>query len=255
MKNGLKNLLVGLVLVGISFLFILEAGADELFLYAGAGLRKPTDKIIAQFEHETGHKVIVDYGGSGKQMVKYQTVQRGDLFMPGSYFYIDKLKEKGLVVSDSRMVLHTPVIAVNKQGKHFVKTLNDMTAPGIKLAMGDPKAMALGRTSMDIIKNAGIEKQFLDNVVVYGATVNQLSLYVVQGAVDAAIVARANAFMHQDTLDMFDIPTNYYTPDIIGIAVLKTAKDTALAEQFKAFVSSPEGAAYFTQCGFVALSR
>jgi molybdate transport system substrate-binding protein len=108
---------------------------------------------------------------------------------------------------------------------------------------------------MEIIKNAGLEKQFLDNVVVYGATVNQLSLYVVQGAVDAAIVARANAFMHQDTLDMFDIPANYYTPDIIGIAVLKTAKNTALAEQFKAFASSPGGIASFTRFGFMALPR
>nr|WP_320191481.1 molybdate ABC transporter substrate-binding protein [uncultured Desulfobacter sp.] len=251
----MRKLLPGLVIIGISLLFILEAGADELFLYAGAGLRKPTDKIIAQFEQKTGHKVIVDYGGSGKQMVKYQTVLRGDLFMPGSYFYIDKLKEKGMVLSDSQVVLHTPVIAVNKRGNHAVKTLDDMAAPGIKLAMGDPKAMALGRTSMEIIKNAGLEKQFLDNVAVYGATVNQLTLYVVQGAVDAAIVARANAFMHQDSLDIYEIPTTYYTPETIGIAVLKTAKDTALAEQFKAFVSSPEGTAFFTQSGFMALPR
>lgn len=251
----MKKFLAGMVVFGLSLLFILDAGADALFLYAGAGLRKPTDKIIVQFEQQTGHKVIVDYGGSGKQLVKYRTVRRGDLFMPGSYFYIDKLKEKDLVLSDSQIVLHTPVIAVNKKGNHAVKTLEDMTAPGIKLAMGDPKSMALGRTSMDIIKNADLEKQFLDNVVVYGATVNQLSLYVVQGAVDAAIVARANAFMHQDTLDMFEIPATYYTPEIIGIAVLKTAKDNALAEQFKAFVSSSEGAAYFTGCGFMALPR
>lgn len=251
----MKKVLPVLILIGISLLFVLEAGADELFLYAGAGLRKPTDKIIAQFEQETGHKVIVDYGGAGKQMAKYQTVLRGDLFMPGSYFYINKLKEKGLVLSDSRVVLHTPVIAVNKKGDHAIKTLEDMAAPGIKLAMGDPKAMALGRTSMDIIKNAGLEKQFLDNVTVYGATVNQLTLYVVQRAVDAAIVARANAFMHQDTLDMFDIPAEYYTPEIIGIAVLKTAKDTALAEQFKTFVSGAQCTAYFTTFGFMALPQ
>ena len=85
----MKKLLSALVVIGISLLFVLEAGADELFLYAGAGLRKPTDKIIAQFEQETGHRVIVDYSGSGKQMAKYQTVLRGDLFMPGAYYYIE----------------------------------------------------------------------------------------------------------------------------------------------------------------------
>lgn len=251
----MKKLLPVLVVIGMSLLFVLEAEAGELFLYAGAGLRKPTDKIITQFEQKTGHKVIVDYGGSGNQMVKYQIAQRGDLFMPGSSFYIDKLKEKGLVLSDSHVALHTPVIAVNNNGGHTIKTLEDMTAPGIKLAMGDPKAMALGRISMDIIRNAGLEKQFLDNVTVYGATVNQLTLYVAQRAVDAAIVARANAFMHQDTLNMFAIPTTYYTPEIIGIAVLKTTQETALAEQFKKFVSGPQGVSYFTTFGFLALTQ
>lgn len=251
----MKKILPVLMVIGFCLFFVLGACADELFLYAGAGLRKPTDKIITQFEQETGHQVIVDYGGSGKQMAKYQTVLRGDLFMPGSYFYIDKLREKGLVFSDSKVVLHTPVIAVNKKGNHAVKTLEDMAAPGIKLAMGDPKAMALGRTTMDIIKNAGLEKQFLGNVDVYGATVNQLTLYVVQRAVDAAIVARANAFMHKDTLDMYEIPPRYYTSEIIGIAVLKSAKDATLAEQFKTFVSGPKGSAYFTQFGFLPLTQ
>ncbi|WP_321492206.1 molybdate ABC transporter substrate-binding protein [uncultured Desulfobacter sp.] len=251
----MKKFLPVLVLIGICLFFVLGAWADELFLYAGAGLRKPTDKIIARFEQETGHKVIVDYGGSGKQMATYQTVLRGDLFMPGSCFYIDRLREKGLVLSDSKVVLHTPVIAVNKKGNHGIKTLEDMAAPGIKLAMGDPKAMALGRTTVDIIKNAGLEKQFLGNVAVYGATVNQLTLYVVQRAVDAAIVARSNAFMHKDALDIFDIPPKYYTPEIIGIAVLKSTKNTTLAEQFKTFVAGPRGSAYFTQFGFLPLQQ
>ena len=130
-----------------------------------------------------------------------------------------------------------------------------MAAPGIRLAMGDPKAMALGRTSMTIIKNAGLEKPFLDNVKVYGATVNQLTLYVAQRTVDAAIVARANAFMHQDTINMFEIPDTCYTPEIIGIAILKTVKDTACAEQFQKFVSGPEGVDYFLKSGFLALPQ
>ncbi len=242
-----------LIAIGISLLFAAEGVAAELFLYAGAGLRKPTDQLIEKFEKQTGHKVIVNYGGSGKQMSRYLSAQQGDLFMPGSYFYIEKLKEKDLVLSDKKVVLHTPVIGVPKNATKGIKTLEDMAKPGIKLAMGDPKAMALGRTSMDIIKKAGLEKQILDNVTVYGATVNQLTLYVVQENVDAAIVARANAFMHKDTIDMFEIPGDLFTPEIIAISVLKTAKDTALAEQFRDFVSSDEGIGHFTKFGFLPL--
>ena len=229
--------------------------AGELFIFAGAGLRKPTDKIIEQFQKDTGHKVIVNYGGSGKQMTKYLATRQGDLFMPGSYFYITKLAEKGLVVSDRRVVYHIPVIAVNKLGKKKIESLEDLAKPGIRLAMGDPKAMALGRTSMEIIEKADLKKPILDNVVVYGATVNQLTLYILKRTVDAAIIARSNAVTNQDKLRMIDIPKEYFTPEIIGIATLKTATNPELAEQFQRFVSSPAGVQYFEKFGFLPLDK
>jgi molybdate transport system substrate-binding protein len=251
----MQKLVTLLISTAVLMSFVLPAEAGELFLYAGAGLRKPVDQIITRFERETGNTVIVTYGGSGKQMNRYLVVKQGDLFMPGSYFYIDKLRKKKLVLSHEPVALHTPVIAVNKKGKHAIKTLKDMAAPGVKLAMGDPKAMALGRTSIEIIKKAGLEKQILRNVAVYGATVNQLTLYVVEGAVDAAIIGRANAIMHRESLDMFEIPADLYLPEVIGIAVLATAKDPSLAEDFQKFVTGPAGIEQFKHYGFFPVTQ
>ncbi len=232
-----------------------NANAGELFLYAGAGLRKPTDKIVEQFQKVTGHKVTVSYGGAGSQMTRYLATKHGDLFMPGSYFYIKKLSDKGLIRSDRNVVYHTPVIAVNKRGKHKIESLLDMASPGIKLALGDPKAMAFGRTSLKIIEKAGLKKEILANVVVYGATVNQLTLYVVKRTVDASIIGRSNAVANQDTLRMIDIPADYFTPEIVAIAILKTSIEVELAEQFQRFVSSSTGIDYFVKFGFLPLEK
>ena len=37
--------------------------AADLYLYAGAGLKEPVEKIVKQFEQNTGNKVTVEYGG------------------------------------------------------------------------------------------------------------------------------------------------------------------------------------------------
>ncbi|MBU2510966.1 molybdate ABC transporter substrate-binding protein [bacterium] len=231
------------------------AFSDELFLIAGAGLRKPTDKIIQKFETQTGHKIYVEYGGAGKLLTRFRATRRGDLFMPGSYFYIEKLKQDKQVVSDFPVVYHTPVIAVHKENNREINSFDDLAKPDLKLALGDPKAMAFGRTSMEILDKSGSKTAILKNVVVYGATVNQLTLYVLKKTVDASIIGRSNAVIHQGELRMIPIPQDYYTPEIIGIALLKTAKQPAIAAQFQQFVISQPGIDEFIKAGFLPIKN
>ena len=40
----------------------------DLLLFAGAGMRQPTDQLIDAFQKETGHTVRVTYAGSGQLM-------------------------------------------------------------------------------------------------------------------------------------------------------------------------------------------
>lgn len=56
------------------------AVAAELHMYAGAGLRPPVEKVISQFERETGNTVTVEYGGSGQILTRFELTKQGDLF-------------------------------------------------------------------------------------------------------------------------------------------------------------------------------
>ena len=169
-------------------LFSVPALAETIHLFAGAGLRQPVDRLIASFETKTGVTVQADYGGSGKQCVKIRTTGQGDLFMPGAFFYIEDLQKEKIAHDAVPVAVHTPVVGVNRNSSISVDTLDDLAKPGLRIALGDPKAMALGRTAMDILEGSGKKDAILKNVVVYGATVKQLALYLTQGDVDAAII-------------------------------------------------------------------
>jgi len=228
--------------------------SSDLLLLAGAGLRQPTDQLVDAFQKETGHTVRVTYAGSGQLMSSILASGQGDLFMPGSLFYIEKLEKMGLINSYKNLVAHTAVIGINIHKGNLVRLFDDLARPGLRLALGDPKAMALGRTAMTILSHSPLKDAILRNVVVYGATVKQLALYVAQGDVDASIIGRADAFQFRDRIQMIPIPPDYFQPETIAIAVLKDSRHLEAASQFRDFMASKQGIAVFEHFGFLPLT-
>lgn len=220
-------------------------------MYCGAGLRQPIDELLASYEKETGTKVVVEFGGAGQLLARFKAARKGDVFLPGSHFYIDKLQEDGQVLFSRPVVLHTPVVAVNKRMSGEVKTFADLAKPGVRVGLGDPKAMALGRTAEDILENSGLKEEILKNTVARAATVKQLTLYVVKGDVAAAIIARADAFQNRGELVFFEIDPSWYTPEIVTVAALKTASDPDAAGRLAEYLGSPQAVETFGKYGFL----
>jgi len=229
--------------------------AAELRLYAGSGMRQPVDELVERFQNTTGHQVAVDYDGSGRLLAKITATGLGDLFIPGALSYIEILEKQGLVLSRRAIVVHTPVIAVNRKSFVKVDCLEDLCRPGVKVALGDPKAMALGRTAATIFERSGLQGKIAPNVAVYGATVKQVALYAAEGTVDAAIIARADAVQFKDRVHMIEIPDSLYDTELVAIAVLKTTVDEPAACELRDYLSSSQAIAVFEQYGFLRLEK
>lgn len=228
-----------------------SAGAGDLFMYCGAGLRQPVDVLLKQYRQQTGVNVVVEFGGSGQLLARFKATRKGDLFLPGSHFYIDQLKKNGQIFFSLPVVLHTPVVAVNREMAGVVKTFADLAKPGVRVGLGDPKAMALGRTAEDILSNSGLKEAILKNTVTRAATVKQLTLYVVKGDVAAAIIARADAVQNPKHLVFFEIDPDWYRPEIVTVAALKTASDPEMARKLAQYFGSPYAVEVFGKYGFL----
>ena len=228
--------------------------AEEILMFAGAGLRQPLDSLIESFKKETGHTVCADYGGSGKQAVRIRTTGQGDLFMPGALFYIENLEKEGLAHDYIPVVAHTPVVGVHPESGNDITSFFDLTKPGIRIALGDPKAMAFGKTAMKILERSGRKEAILKNVIVYGATVKQLALYVAQGDVDAAIIGRADAVQSANKIRIVDIPKDFFHQEVIAVAILKKGLNRPQVIAFQKYLSGPEAVRVFLEYGFFAVN-
>jgi molybdate transport system substrate-binding protein len=90
-----------IALTALSFLMLsfTSASAAELHFFAGAGLRQPLDRLVDDFQKKAGHRVVLDYDGSGRLLARITASGLGDLFMPGSFFYVEKLQAQGKIYS------------------------------------------------------------------------------------------------------------------------------------------------------------
>ncbi len=251
-STGAKNFTVVAALFLLCFGMVSRSTiAAELRLYAGAGMRQPLDLIVDDFQKKTGHEVIIDYDGSGRLLAKLKLAGQGDLLMPGEASYIDKLAA-GVVNSRRRVAGRVPVIAVNRirSGNDSITAMSDLARPGIRIGLGDPQAMALGKTAVTVLERSGLKGAVLKNTVVFAATVKQLALYVAEGTVDAAIVGRPDALQFQKQVRIVAIPLDFYEPDSIEVAVLNTTVDLQAACLLRDFLAEPAACEVFEQFGF-----
>ena len=227
----------------------LSSQAADLYLYAGAGLKEPVEKIVKQFEQNTGNKVTVEYGGSGQILARYNQVKTGDLFLSGSADYVEKLAQDNQVKAVEPLVLHIPVMAVRKDKSANIHSFKDLAESNLRLGIGDAKAMALGKGAEKIFELSGYPQALNEKVVVKSATVKQLMMYLLNGDVDAAVVGRSGAWKVRDKVEI--LPNPQGTPqEKVTLALLSSSTHTTEAKQLFDFFHT-EGVKYFTDEGFL----
>ena len=65
--------------------------------------------------------------------------------MPGSTVEFKTAKDQGLVNASQMVAYHVPVIVVQKGNPKNITSLKDFARPGLKIALGDVNATAIGK--------------------------------------------------------------------------------------------------------------
>ncbi|VUT24444.1 MAG: molybdate transporter periplasmic protein [Candidatus Methanolliviera sp. GoM_oil] len=223
-----------------------------LMVYSGAGMIKPMDEIGEMFQQKYGIKVRYNYAGSNTLLSQIELTEKGDVYMPGATMYIEKAKEKGFVDYEQNVSYHIPVIVVPEGNPANITCLNDLTKPGVRIVLGDPKAAACGKIAKKILEKNGILDAVDANTVARAATVNELVVYMCMGTADASIIWQASLIGTENETDVIEIQKEQNLIKVIPIGTLTFSKNEDTAKQFVDFVASEEGKAVFEKYGFTA---
>ncbi len=236
-----------------------SAGASprRLTVFAAASLTQAFEEIGNGFEAEHPG-VHITYKFAGSQALRTQIEQGApaDVFASASPADMDALAGAGYVHSSSIRPLLTNRLEVilpagNPAG---LSRLQDLSRPGLKLVLaaqdvpvGKYARQALAK--MDAPFGASFSKQVLANVVSEEDNVKQVVAKVELGEADAGIVYVSDAVAAPD-LKTIQIPPELNVTAQYVIALVKSAREPALAAAFLDYTRSSAGQAVLARWGF-----
>ena len=226
-------------------------------LCSGAGLMKPMNELIKQFEQKTGAKVQVHYGGSAEIFGILETTCGCDVFIPGAYKYTQEALKGGYLIKDTikNLTLHIPIIIVSGNNKKGIRGLEDLARPGVKVVLGDSRACAIGKVAKKILEKNGLWQKVKKNVLTFTPTVNQLLIYIATGQADAAIVWEDMTSWAQakGKITVVTIPAKQNIIKTIPTAVTVCAEKHGvldIARSFNDFIATPKALTIWEKWGF-----
>lgn len=234
-----------LIFLGLIFILSSKIYAEEsLLIFAGEANIPFLEKIKPIFEKKEKIKLDISYGGSGVVMSQILLSKRGDIFIPGSEDYMEKAKEKGIVIEESikSVAFLVPVIVTKKGNPKKISKLSDLLQKDVKIVIGNPENVCLGAYGVEIFEKNFTQselKKIKEKIINYAGGCEKVHLAVRLGQADVAI--GWHNFENIGGVDIIKLkPNQIKRISFIPASIVSYTKKKALAERFINFLLSDE---------------
>lgn len=247
---ALISIVVSVMLVSVFFAGCTSNAAQQknINVYAGAGLKKPLDTVIEQYQKEKGVNVTVNYGASGALYAQIDQGQPCDLFFSADWKFVEMLKNQSKVAADKKFLRESVVLVTSKTGdKKGIVSAQNITNDNVVVVVPDASA-PIGKYTENVLKKLNVWNQTNQkgNIKARPGTVNQAALMVQNDEADAGFIFSSTAKLYG--LEIKEkYPQSLSGEVIFGFAVPR-GENEALAEDFMNYIIAHESE--FTQWGW-----
>ncbi len=217
------------------------AGGAKPIVLAAASLTKvfPMIESSAKFT----------FNGSGTLATDIEQGAPADVYAAASPKDPATLLAKGLIDKPVVFATNTLVLIVPKSNPAHIKSVSDITKPGIKIVICNA-TVPCGDYARTAFMNLGITTKAMKNVVSQATDVTQVVAEVASGQADVGFVYITDAKAANGKVGVVRLPAAAKPGTMDEIAVVKKAPEPSAAKAFVAKVLSPQGQAMLKADGF-----
>lgn len=259
MNKG-KIIFAGLLLAAFlltALLFINAIPKDNspsspLVMFCAAGMTEPVSKIAEAYEAKYGVKVQLQYAGSGALLSSIQAAKsKGDIYLAADSSYTDLAREKGLLAETMPVSFLTAGLGVSSGNPKNIKSLADLSRPGLKIGIANPEAASVGKLTKKTLSRHGSWEDLHAEVTT--PTVNDLANNLKLGTIDVAILWDAVANQYAE-VDFVHVPEFDAEKKDITVGILNSSKNPTAALAFCRYLSARDtGLKVFAADGYEIL--
>lgn len=238
------------VFIGLFWAFSLQA--DELRIAVASNFAQPMKKLAERFERDTGHRVLVSTGSTGKHFAQISQGAPFDAFFAADVDRPQILEDAGVAVPGSRFTYATGRLVLWSPNKELVDERGDVlkTDQFRFIALANPMLAPYGFAAKQVMQSKGVWEK-LQTKSVRGENIGQAYQFVKSGNADLGFVAYSQIKQADGRIagSYWIVPRDCYQTIEQQAVVLK---ESAAVDAFMSFVKSAEVSEIIRDFGYIA---
>ena len=171
------------------------AHADNVSVAVAANFTAPMQKIAADFEKDTGHKVQASFGATGKFYAQIKAGAPFEVLLTADEETPLKLESEGAAVPGSHFTYAVGRLVLWSAKAGFVDDKGEVLKKGTfaHLSLANPKTAPYGAAGLDVMKKLGV-LEAIQPKIVQGENIAQAWQFVATGNAELGFVARSQVY-------------------------------------------------------------
>ncbi len=192
-------------------LSVQTASADEIQVAVAANFSLPMQAMAAGFERETGHKLVVSVGSTGKFYAQIKNGAPFDVVLAADAEIPAKLEREGFGVSGSRFTYAVGKLVLWSAKAGYVDDRGEVLKRGEfnHLAIASPKVAPYGAAAMEVLTQLGLVER-LQPKLVRAENIGQAHQFVASGNAELGFVALSQVIKGEGSGWL--VPDHLYQP-------------------------------------------
>ncbi|AEA69751.1 MULTISPECIES: molybdate ABC transporter substrate-binding protein [Pseudomonas] len=236
-----------------TFFAIGAAQAAEVQVAVASNFTAPIQAIAADFEKDTGHKLVAAYGATGQFYTQIKNGAPFEVFLAADDTTPAKLESEGDTVKGSRFTYAVGTLAlwsakdgyVDSQGQ--VLKHNDFQ----HLSIANPKAAPYGLAATQVLDKLGLTAQ-VKSKLVEGQNITQAYQFVSTGNAELGFVALSQVYKDGKVTggSAWIVPAELHDPIKQDAVILNKGRDNPAAVALVDYLKGPKAAAIIQTYGY-----
>lgn len=241
------------VIASLCLMLPLCVWAAEVRVAVAANFAGPMKDIAVVFESQTGHKLLLTPGASGKFYAQITNGAPFDVFLSADDETPQKLEKVGKAVQGSRFTYAIGRLILWSPKDNGVADGIDLLKKGDFrfLAIANPRVAPYGIAAVQTMQKIGVLTQ-LEPKVVQGENISQTHQFVTSGNADVGFVALSQVWQNGKLKSGSGwlVPETYHDALRQDAVLLETGKQSEAAQALMNFLKSDKAREIMTAYGY-----
>ncbi len=229
-----------------------QAHADEVSIAVAANFTAPMQKIAAEFEKDTGHKVVAAFGSTGKFYAQIKNGAPFEVLLAADDETPTRLAAESAAVAGTQFTYAVGKLVLWSVRPTVVDAAGEVLKTGAieHIALADPKLAPYGAAAIQAMKALGVYDALVPKLVT-AENITQSYQFVSTGNAQLGFVALSQVLKDGKIEgSAWLVPARLYQPIRQDAVILEKGKGKPAAEALMKFLKSDKAKAVIRSYGY-----